>query len=350
MLKEAMLYEQLSDNKVVCNLCARRCIIPEGATGFCRVRKNEGGKLYSLVYAKACSACVDPITKKPLAHFHPGALVMSIATIGCNFRCKFCDNWVISQDSKIRGHPFPPEAVVEAAKDHGCQGISYTYTEPTIFFEYAYDTAKLAHKEGLFNTFVTNGYMTPEAVRTIAPYLDAATVDFKGGGDPKFYREFSAVPSVEPIFESLKEMKRRDIHIEVTNLVVPKVGDSMDRIRELAAWIRDHLGRDTPFHLLRFHPDYQLIEIPSTPISTLEKACEVAYEEGLHYVYIGNVPGHRYENTYCPNCHELVIKRFGFEVVKWNLTKDMRCPACGEKIAIKGEFHPGGFSFPYALI
>jgi len=350
MPKEAMLYEQLPENKVLCNLCGRRCTIPEGAIGFCLVRKNEEGKLYSLVYAKACSACVDPITKKPLSHFHPGSLVMSIATVGCNFRCRFCDNWAISQEKEIKGYDFPPEQVVKATKDNGCQGISYTYTEPTIFFEYAYDTAALAHEQGFFNTFVTNGYMTPEAVRTIAPFLDAATVDFKGGVDPEFYKKFSAVPSVEPIYESLREMRKNDIHVEITNLVVPKMGDSMERIRELATWIRDNLGKDVPFHLLRFHPDYRLTELPSTPVKTLEQACDVSREAGLHYVYIGNVPGHRYENTYCPNCHELLIKRFSFEIVQWSLTKDMRCPACGQSIAIRGQFHPGGFSYPYALI
>jgi len=348
-VKEAMLYEQMPDNKVKCNLCARRCTIADGGTGFCRVRKNEGGKLYSLVYAKAISACVDPIGKKPLSHFHPGALVMSIATIGCNFRCKFCDNWIISQEKDIKGRDFPPEEVVKATRNNGCQGISYTYTEPTIFFEYAYDTAKLAKQVGFFNTFVTNGYMTPEAVRTIAPYLDAATVDFKGGGDPEFYKTFSAVPSVEPIYESLKEMKRNNIHIEITNLIVPKIGDSIEKIRQLAAWIRDNLGEDTPFHLLRFHPDYELTNIPSTHVSTMEEAYKAAKEEGLNYVYLGNVPGHPYENTYCPNCNELLIKRFSFEIVKWNLTKDMRCPSCGQSIPIKGKLHPSGYSYPYAL-
>ena len=349
-MKEAMLYEQLPENKVKCNLCGRRCTIPEGAVGFCLVRKNEKGKLYSLVYGKACSACVDPITKKPLSHFHPGSLVMSVATVGCNFRCRFCDNWVISQEKEIKGRDFPPEKVVEATKENGCQGISYTYTEPTIFFEYAYDTATLAHEQGVFNTFVTNGYMTPEAVQTMAPFLDAATVDFKGGGDPEFYKKFSAVPSVEPIYESLRKMKKHDIHVEVTNLVIPKIGDSMDRIRELAAWIGGNLGKDTPLHLLRFHPNYQVTDIPSTPLKTLEKAWEASSEAGLNYVYLGNVPGHRYENTYCPNCQELLIKRFSFEIEKWRLTRDMRCPACGHDIAIKGQFRPGGFSYPYALI
>jgi len=314
------------------------------------VRKNDKGRLYSLVYGKVCSAGVNPITKKPLSHFYPGSLVMSIATVGCNFRCRFCDNWAISQERKIKGHDFPPRKVIEATKENGCQGISYTYTEPTIFFEYAYNTATLAHKQGFFNTFVTNGYMTPEAVQTIAPVLDAATVDFKGGGDPEFYKKFSAVPSVEPIYESLREMKKHNIHVEVTNLVIPKIGDSIEGICELAMWIRDNLGKGTPFHLLRFHPNYQVTDIPSTSLKTLEQACEVSSEAGLNYVYMGNVPGHRYENTYCPNCGELLIKRFGFEIEKWRLTKDVRCPACGYDIAIKGQFHPGGFSYRYALI
>ena len=348
-LHEAMLYEKIENKKVKCNLCGRRCIIKNGRTGFCLVRKNEDGTLFSLVYAKAISACVDPIGKKPLAHFHPGALVMSIATIGCNFRCKFCDNWMISQEKNIEGKHFPPEEVVKAARDNGCQGITYTYTEPTIFFEYAYDTAKLAHQVGFFNTFVTNGYMTPEAVKTIAPYLDAATVDFKGSGDPGFYKSFSSVPSVEPIYEALKEMRRNDIHIEITNLIVPKIGDSIERVKELASWIVENLGKNVPFHLLRFHPDYKLTTIPSTSIETLEKAYSAAKAAGLNYVYIGNVPGHPCENTYCPSCNELLIKRFGFEITKWNLTKDMHCPVCGEEIPIKGKLHPSGYSYPYAL-
>jgi pyruvate formate lyase activating enzyme len=348
-LHEAMLYEKLEDKKVRCNLCARRCVIKDGGLGFCLVKKNEGGKLNSRVYAKAISACVDPIGKKPLSHFNPGALVMSIATVGCNFRCKFCDNWMISQEKKIQGKHFPPEDVVKAARENGCQGISYTYTEPTIFFEYAYDTAKLAHEAGLFNTFVTNGYMTPEAVKTMASHLDAATVDFKGAGDSGFYKEFASVPTVEPIYESLKEMKRNKIHVEITNLVVPKIGDSLESLSELATWVKEFLGRDTPFHLLRFHPEYQVTNIASTSIETLEKAYGAAKEAGLNYVYVGNVPGHPYENTYCPNCSELLIKRFSFEIAGWKITKDMRCPACGQDIPIKGKLYSGGYAYPYAL-
>jgi len=349
-LNEAMLYSPLPENRVRCYLCARVCTIPEGSVGFCLVRKNEGGKLYALAYGKACSVAVDPITKKPLAHFYPGSSVLSIASGGCNFRCQFCDNWMISQEKGVAGTELSPEDVVRATRDNNCQGISYTYTEPTIFFEYAYDTAKLAHQVSFFNTFVTNGYMTREAVHTIAPFLDAATVDFKGGADPEFYKKFSAVPTVEPIFASLLEMKRHQIHVEITNLVVPKIGDSLDRIKELATWIRDSMGRDTPFHLLRFHPDYKMTDAVSTPIPTLEKVRDTSREVGLNYVYIGNVPGHPYENTYCPKCHELLIKRFSFEIVKWSLTKNMQCPACGTSIPIKGKFEPAGYSHPYSII
>jgi pyruvate formate lyase activating enzyme len=256
---------------------------------------------------------------------------------------------MISQEKEVAGHHFPPEEVVRTARDNGCQGISYTYTEPTVFFEYAYDTAKLARQVGFFNTFVTNGYMTQEAVKTIAPYLDAATVDFKGGADPEFYKSFSSVPSVVPIFEALKEMKRNDIHIEITNLVVPKTGDSIDRVKQLAAWTKDALGKDTPLHLLRFHPDYQMTTTSATPIETLEKAYVAAKDAGLNYVYIGNVPGHPCESTYCPSCNELVIKRYNLEITRWNLTKDMRCPVCGQEVPIKGKLHASGHSYPYAL-
>jgi pyruvate formate lyase activating enzyme len=337
--KEAMLYNRLPNGSVKCNLCGRRCVIPVGGIGVCAARKNEGGILYTLSYAKACSASVDPIEKKPLFHFNPGAQVFSIAAPFCNFFCSFCDNWVISQQrSTYQTREMPPEAVVKSAKRLRCQGISYTYSEPTTFYEWAYDSAKLAHEAGLFNTFVTNGYLTPEAVEAISPYLDAATVDFKGAGDPAFYREQMKVPSVEPIYDCLKAMKTHGIHIEVTNLIVPKYGDSEERIRELAVWVKENLGVDTPMHLLRFYPNYELIDVPQTPIQTIEKAGKIVTEVGLRYVYSGNVPGHEGENTYCPRCRELLIKRFSFTVTRWNLRRDKTCPKCGEKIAISGRF------------
>jgi pyruvate formate lyase activating enzyme len=348
-LHEAILYERQPELKVKCCLCARRCLISDGARGFCQVRKNEGGRLFTLNYGKAVSAGVDPISKKPLSHFNPGSQVMSIAAAGCNFRCQFCDNWMISQDHEVAGRSFPPEEVIRYARDKSCQGISYTYTEPTIYMEYAYDTAKLARQSNFFNTFVTNGYMTPEAVRTVAPVLDAATVDFKGGGDPDFYRSVSAVPNVEAIYEALKELKLNGVHVEITNLIVPKIGDSLERIKDMATWIVNYLGKDTVFHLLRFHPDYKMTTLPATPLDTMEKAYMTAKEAGLPFTYLGNVPGHPGENTYCPNCGEVVIKRYSFEITKWNLTKDMRCPVCGQAIPIKGRLFQSGSAFPYAL-
>ncbi|MGD6809625.1 MAG: AmmeMemoRadiSam system radical SAM enzyme [Candidatus Bathyarchaeia archaeon] len=348
-LHEAMLYTRQENNKVKCCLCARRCLISDGSTGFCLVRKNQGGTLYTLNYGKAVSFGVDPIGKKPLSHFNPGALVASVAAAGCNFRCQFCDNWMISQDKDVAGNLLPPEEIVRLAKEADCQGISYTYTEPTIFMEYAYDTAKLAHQEGLFNTFVTNGYMTPEAVKTVSPYLDAVTVDFKASADPKFYKTVSAVPEVKPIFEALKELKLAGVHIEITNLIVPKMGDSMYRLKRLAKWINDYLGPDTPFHLLRFHPDYKMTTIPATPIDDLEHAYLIAKGEGLRFTYLGNVPGHVAENTYCPACREPVIRRNGFEITQWNLTSDMHCKFCGNQLPIKGRYYPSKQFYPYAL-
>ena len=330
-------------------LMLRRCLISDGATGFCLVRKNQGGILYALNYGKAVSAGIDPISKKPLSHFNPGALVLSVAAAGCNFRCQFCDNWMISQDKEIAGKPFPPEEIVKSAKENQCQGLSFTYTEPTIFMEYAYDTAKLAHEAGLFTTFVSNGYMTPEAVKTIAPYLDAITVDFKGGGDPDFYKSVMAVPNVDHIYESLKELKLSSVHIELTNLVVPKMGDSMGCIKKLATWIKDYLGPDTPFHLLRFHPDYKLTTLQATSIEEMERAYLVAKHEGLNFVYLGNVPGHPSENTYCPSCDTAIIRRYSFEITQWNLTSDMRCPVCGQAIPIKGKLYQNNLRYPYAL-
>jgi len=324
----------MDDKKVKCNLCARGCTISDDRVGFCRVRKNIGGELYTLNYAKAITANPDPIEKKPLYHFLPRKTTFSVATIGCNLACSYCQNWSISQEREIVGTALPPERVVQKALSSGCAAISYTYTEPTIFFEWAYDISQLAHEKGLRNTFVTNGYMTPEAIDTISPYLDAATVDFKGNGNPEFYRKFAQAPNVEPIYDALLAMKARKIHIEITDLIVPKYGDSSDDARELAEWIADKLGPETPFHVLRFHPDYKLLDLPSTPVMSIERIVDVARGAGLKFVYGGNVPGHSTESTYCPNCGDLLIERWGFSVTQWNLTKDVKCPKCGTAIPI----------------
>jgi pyruvate formate lyase activating enzyme len=335
-----MLYTQKTGKTVECCLCARRCSIKDGSTGFCSIRKNQDGTLYTTNYGKSVAFGVDPIGKKPLLHFNPGASVASLAAAGCNFHCQFCDNWLISQETKATENFLPPEEIIRLAKEANCQGISYTYTEPTIFMEYAYDTAKLAHKAGLFNTFVTNGYMTHEAISTISPYIDAVTVDFKAAGDPDFYKNFSAVPDVKPIFEALKWLKLTDVHIEITNLVIPKIGNSMHQIKYLSKWINDYLGPNTPFHLLRFHPDYKMNTLPVTSIEDMENAYLTAKSEGLLFTYLGNVSDHVAENTYCPACSEQVIHRNGFEITNWNLTADMHCQFCDNHLPIKGKYYP----------
>ncbi len=246
---------------------------------------------------------MDPIEKKPLYHFNPGSMVLSFSTYGCSWACQYCQNFDISQRRILEGFEVTPEKIVELAETYGTQGITYTYNEPSIFAEFAYDVGVLARKRGgLFNTFVTNGYMTDEAVDYISKFLDAATVDFKGGNaEPKFLRRFSLVPDPpEPIFQTLLDMKRKGIFIEITDLVVPEIGDNLEHARKLVRWVVDNLGPETPMHFLRFHPDYRVDYLPPTPTETLERHAQVAKEEGLRYVYIGNVPGHRLENTYCP--------------------------------------------------
>ncbi len=339
-VREAKHWEPLDDGRVKCNLCSRRCVIQPESYGVCGVRYNHDGKLYTLVYGLLTAANVDPIEKKPLSHFHPGSLVMSISTAGCNFMCKFCLNWTISQarQDRVIGDYFTPEEVVNLALRYGADGMSYTYNEPTVFYEFMLDTAKLARKHGLFNTIVTNGYMTPEAIQKLAPYLNAATVDIKGNADPSFYRKFMGVNDPSPIFDALLELKKHGVFIEVTDLVVPRYGESEGALRKLASWIVDNLGPDTPFHVLRFHPDFLMRDVPSTPLRTLEKHAEIAKECGLNYVYVGNVPGHPLEHTYCPKCGTLLVRRYGFDIIEWNLSEDNRCPKCGHKINIIGKY------------
>lgn len=332
---ETAIYTKMENEAVQCGVCPRRCVIEEGDRGFCNVRENKEGKLFSLVYGKAVSSTVDPIEKKPLFHFAPGSRALSIATVGCNLRCDFCQNFRISQDWKeIRGEELPPEKVVEEAERYSCEGIAYTYTEPTVFLEYARDTMRKASPFH-YNVFVSNGYMTEESVKEIAPHLDAINVDLKGG--EKFYEEHCAVPDMEPIKEAMKAINERDILLEVTNLIIPGENDSEEEIKERVDWIKENLGRDTPVHFSRFRPDFRMRDKKPTPLETLEKAINIAKNRGLYHVYCGNVPGHRSESTYCPRCSELVVKREGFSVKKLNLRKGMRCGSCGKELNIRGE-------------
>jgi pyruvate formate lyase activating enzyme len=335
--KEARLYRQLQNGKVECLACARYCKIPEGSRGFCYVRANRHGKLYLDNYGLVAAIQLDPIEKKPFFHFMPGSYVLGVGTSSCNFGCMFCQNHNISKDKEIKGYELPPEELVGMAIEQGAQGLAFTYNEPAIFIEYALDAAKLAHRQGLFNVFVTNGYLTKEAIGQMKGLIDAAVVDFKGNGSEKFANKYMAVPSVEPIRQALVEMKRAGIHVEITDLVVPQVGDSLEDCDMLTKWIMNNLGKDTPLQFITFFPDYKMQDLPPTPYSTLLKHWQIAKKNGLNYAYIGNAPGNPYESTYCPRCGAKVIERMGFEITAWNLDEHNRCKFCGEEIKIIGK-------------
>lgn len=319
---------------VHCFLCSHHCKIPPSRFGICAVRKNEAGSLKTLVYAEAISVAVDPIEKKPLYHFFPGSTSFSIATLGCNFRCGFCQNWQISQANKknnnTRGSKLMPEEVVARAKKSGSKSISYTYTEPTIFFEYAFDTAKIAKTQGLYNNFVTNGYMTKQALETVHPFLDAANVDLKSFSED-FYKNNCAA-HLEPVLDSIRLMKKLGIWLEITTLVVPGLNDSEAELTQIARFIAS-VGVGIPWHVSRYHPDYKMIDNKPTPIQTLKLAKRIGDTAGLRYVYMGNV--FEGNNTYCYNCKSLLIARRGFSVTRLGLEKG-KCPAC--KTVIDGVF------------
>jgi len=332
-MREAMFYEKTGGNRVRCGLCRFRCIIADGKRGICAVRENRGGALYTLVYGKAIAEHADPIEKKPLYHVMPGSKSYSVATVGCNFRCLHCQNYSISQPVhdtlRITGIDLLPEEIVARALASGCRSIAYTYTEPTIFFEYAYDTAVLAKKAGLRNIFVTNGYITPEALACIRPYLDAANIDLKGFSE-RFYNEVVHA-MLKEVLDSIVEYKRQGIWIELTTLVIPGWNDSDEDLRGIAGFIAEKVGNETPWHVSAFHPTYKLTDRTSTPLDTLRRARRIGLEAGLRYVYEGNVPGEGGENTYCPSCGETLIERHGF-YLEHNSIEMGKCPACAAVI------------------
>jgi pyruvate formate lyase activating enzyme len=334
-VKEALLYEQLPDQRVRCYLCAHGCVIAHEKRGICQVRENQGGKLYTLVYGRIVARHVDPIEKKPLYHFYPGSMAYSIATPGCNFRCQWCQNADISQAPRQRRfvaiHETAPQEIVAAARQSGCQSIAYTYTEPTIFFEYAYDTARLAHDAGLANVFVTNGYMTPEMLDALDPYLDAANVDLKAFRD-QVYREYVGA-RLRPVLDSMIKMKALGIWVEVTTLIIPEVSDDPSELRDAARFVAQELGVETPWHISRFFPSYKMDDVQPTPTPTLQRAAEIGREEGLRYVYTGNVPGE--QDTLCDNCGRVLLKRSGYTIVRNDLEVGV-CPDCGTSLAGKG--------------
>ena len=334
MIREAMLYERGEGERVHCYLCAHNCKIASGQFGFCGVRQNTQGTLNTLVYAEAIAANIDPIEKKPLYHFLPGSVSFSIATIGCNFRCGFCQNWRISQassrrsqkDKSQRGHELGPEEVVSEAKARRCKSISYTYTEPTIFFEYAYDTAKLAKEAGLKNIFVTNGYMSKEALETINPYLDAANIDLKSFRE-EFYTK-NCKSHLQPVLDSIKLAKELGIWIEVTTLIIPGQNDSDLELSDIAAFIAN-VGKDIPWHLSRFHPDHEFLNQEPTPIESLRRAKDLGKKAGLRYVYLGNISED--SDTYCYNCQKLLLRRSYFDLIENNIVEG-KCQGCGKVI------------------
>ncbi|HCX01932.1 MAG TPA: AmmeMemoRadiSam system radical SAM enzyme [Syntrophaceae bacterium] len=331
-MREALLYEKLTDSRVQCALCAHRCKINAGRRGLCGVRENKDGILYSLVFGTLIAEQVDPIEKKPFFHVHPASRSYSIATVGCNFSCDFCQNHEISQMPRstlmIMGEDTAPATIVERAKNSHCKTIAYTYTEPTVYLETALETAKIACRDGLQNVFVTNGFMTPEAVDVIAPYLAAANVDLKSFRDEFYKKQCGA--RLKPVLDSLKKMKERGIWLEITTLLIPGLNDSNEELKDIAAFILS-LGAETPWHISRFHPQFKRLETPSTPIDSLHRACLIGKEAGLKYVYSGNVPGDEGENTVCSNCKKLVIKRHGFRIID-NFLSGPACSHCGQKL------------------
>jgi pyruvate formate lyase activating enzyme len=332
-MKEAMLYSPLEDGKVQCILCNHRCIISSSKRGLCGVRENREGKLYTLVYGRAISLNVDPIEKKPIFHLFPGSTSFSIATVGCNFRCLQCQNHEISQmprgeDGRIEGSEVSPSKIVSLTKQYRCQSISYTYTEPTIYFEYAFEIARQAHQGGIKNIFVTNGYMTEEALKTIQPYLDAANVDLKSFRE-EFYKEVCGA-KLKPVLENLKQMRQMGIWVEITTLIIPTLNDSDQEFEEIAQFIVS-LGREVPWHISAFYPTYKMLNLPRTPVSALHRARKIGINAGLRYVYCGNIPGEEGEDTFCPQCGRKVIERIGFRVSK-NDVVNGACRHCHEKI------------------
>jgi pyruvate formate lyase activating enzyme len=332
-MKEAMLYNPLEDGKVQCALCNHGCVISSSKRGVCGVRENRGGTLYTLVYGRAISLHVDPIEKKPLFHLFPGSTSFSMAAVGCNFRCLQCQNHEISQmprdqDGRVEGSEVSPSKIISLTKQYGCRSISYTYTEPTIYFEYAFDIARQASQEGIKNIFVTNGYMTEEALKTIQPYLHAANVDLKSFKE-KFYKEICGA-KLKPVLENLKRMREMGIWVEITTLVIPTLNDSDEEFAEIAQFIVS-LGPEVPWHISAFYPTYKMLNLPRTSASSLHRAREIGIKAGLRYVYCGNIPGEEGEDTFCPHCGRRLIERIGFQVTKNDVVRGA-CSHCHQKI------------------
>lgn len=329
-MKKALFWEKRKGKTVQCTLCPKMCIIKEGARGDCKVRENKGGELYSLVYGKPCAVSVDPIEKKPLFHFLPGSRAFSIGTAGCNLHCKFCQNWSTSQANPedVLSEEISPEKIVEMALDNNCKSIAYTYNEPVIYYEYVLETAKLARKRGLKNVVVCSGFINQEPLKDWCRYIDAANIDLKFFDD-KLYRKVTT-GWLEPVLDALKILQKNKVWLEITNLIIPGLNDSPEKIKDMCSWINKNLGSEVPLHFSAFYPCYKMKDIPPTHPETVLKARSIALDEGIRYVYSGNIVSEKEENTYCPDCKRLLVERKGFCVIQTEIKKD-KC-RCGKSI------------------
>lgn len=324
---EARFYEKHPDREIECTLCPRQCKLGDKERGYCGVRENIGGTYYTFVYGKACSSHIDPIEKKPLFHFLPSSSALSIATAGCNVNCKFCQNWEISQvrPEQIRHFDFPPEAVVMSAERNNCPVIAYTYSEPVVFYEYMFDTSEMARRKNIKNVVITGGHINQDPLKELTNVVDAIKVDLKAFSQ-EFYSQYVR-GELKPVLEAIKTIAKSDVWMEIVYLVIPTLNDKASEIRKLARWLAQEIGPDIPIHFSRFHPMYLMKNLPPTPITTLVETYQIAKEEGLHYVYIGNVPGHKYENTYCSRCDKLIIERIQYQIRKIEM-QDGKCKFC----------------------
>jgi pyruvate formate lyase activating enzyme len=330
-LHEAMFYRQLDEERVQCQVCFRSCLVQEGGRGFCRNKVNIEGRYYTMVYGHPSALQIDPVEKEPHFHMLPGSLIFCTGTASCNNRCMFCQNWHLSQRSfeEIDHIPISPQQTVDTALRMNCQSVSFTYNEPTVFYEHMFDVAKIAKATGMGTLFHTNGGMREEPLAALLEHMDAVTVDLKAF-TPEFYHEVSS-SQLEPVLRTLQQVHLSDAHLEIVNLVVTTLNDDMDDIRRMCQWIRDSLSDEVPLHFTRFFPAYKLTSLPPTPIETLEGAAHIADEEGLKFVYIGNVPGHERNNTFCPECGETIIERVHFSVMSLDV-EGGKCSFCGHEI------------------
>jgi len=331
-LVEARYYEKLEHRKIKCVLCPRECIIDDQERGYCGVRENRGGTYYTLVHSRPCTAHIDPIEKKPLFHFLPGTQAFSIATAGCNVLCKFCQNWEISQTrpEQVRSYDMPPKEVARIASENKCASIAYTYTEPVIFTEYMYDSTVAGHEKNVRSVMISNGYIQAKPMKDLCGVLDAVKIDLKAYTE-RFYKELVS-GELRPVLETLVLLRKENMWTEIVYLVIPGQNDDPKELADMCKWIAAELGVDVPVHFSRFHPQYRLTNLPPTPVKTLTRAREIGLDAGLHYVYVGNIPGHEGENTYCPGCHQILIRRVGFTILENNLLNG-QCPNCSQKIA-----------------